>query len=213
MLQYAITDRIRLAASETARREALLQQARQCAAAGVDFLQLREKDLAARELAELARSILGILHGDGITGRLRLLLNSRADIAVAVAADGVHLTSSPGELTPAQVRDLFAWAGLPRPVTSISCHSTAEVRRARELEPSLILFGPVFEKVIAMPRDEHAAQTVVSSGTGLELLRAACVAAGPVPVLALGGVTRSTTQECLQAGAAGVAGIRLFTST
>ena len=57
----------------------------------------------------------------------KLLINSRADVAVAAGADGVHLTSAPGSLTPAQVRQLYAAAGLPEPVVSVSCHTLAEV--------------------------------------------------------------------------------------
>lgn len=209
MLRYAITDRHRLATSESARREALLNQARECAAAGIDFLQLREKDLAPRDLAETARAILHIFaqhHGT----RPKLLINSRADIAIAIGADGVHLTSSEGELTHAQVRTLYASAVLPEPVISISCHNLVEVARARNLGPSLILFGPVFEKVVSDPATQHATDALISRGTGLNLLRTVCEAAAPIPVLALGGVTEANTPNCLEAGAAGIAAIRLF---
>ena len=209
MLRYAITDRLRLATSEPARRQGLLNQARECAAAGIDFLQLREKDLPPRDLAETARAILRIFaehHGD----RPKLLINSRADIAIATGAGGVHLTSSEGELTPAQVRTLYNSAGLPEPVTSVSCHSLAEVARAHTLAPSLILFGPVFEKVVSDPATQHTTEALISRGTGLNLLHTACAAAAPIPVLALGGVNESNAPDCLEAGAAGIAAIRFF---
>lgn len=205
MLRYAITDRMRLAASEARRRDALLEQARRCARAGVDFLQLREKDLAARDLADLGHGIVEVLRGE--SAGTRLLINSRADVAVAIQAAGVHLTSGRGELTPDQVRRVYAAAGLGEPVVSLSCHTVAEVVRARELRASLVLFGPVFEKVVL---DVNGEEPQAVGGGGLELLRTACVAAGPMPVLALGGVTEVNLAECLQAGAAGVAGIRLF---
>ena len=209
MLRYAITDRVRLAASEPSRREALLNQARACIAAGIDFLQLREKDLPPHDLAERARAILAVFaehHGP----RPKLLINSRADVAIAVRADGVHLTSSADELTPEQVRTLFASARLPEPIVSLSCHTLAEVIRARSLAPSLILFGPVFEKVVSDPATQHTTEALISRGTGLNLLHTACAAAAPIPVLALGGITEANIPDCLEAGAAGIAAIRLF---
>jgi len=209
MLRYAITDRARFAAesgqqAEPTRQTALLRQAARLAADGIDFLQLRERDLSAAALASLARNLLATLceHNPAT----RLLVNSRADVAIATHADGVHLTSSPNELTPAQVRALYAAASLPEPVISLSCHTLAEVARAAssapDERPTLILFGPVFEKVVG--------NKLVTAGAGLDLLRAACAAAAPIPVLALGGITPANTDSCLDAGAMGIAAIRLF---
>jgi thiamine-phosphate pyrophosphorylase len=166
----------------------------------IHFLQLREKDLEAGALAVLARELLFILRSH--TPAPRLLINSRADIALAVGADGVHLTSAAGELTPAQIRQLYASAGSPEPVVSVSCHTLADVERARDSAADLILFGPIFEKRVS--------GKLISAGTGLESLRAACEAAGTVPLLALGGVAADDVLACLATGAAGVAGIRLF---
>lgn len=209
VLRYAITDRVRLAASESERREALLSQARACAVAGVDFFQLREKDLPPRDLAQLGRAILAVF-AEHNSARPKLLINSRADVAIAVRADGVHLTSAERELTPEQVRTLYASAGLPEPVVSLSCHTLAEVTRARGLAPNLMLFGPVFEKVVSDPATQHTTEALISRGTGLNLLHTACAAAAPIPVLALGGVTEGNTSDCLEAGAAGIAAIRVF---
>jgi thiamine-phosphate pyrophosphorylase len=216
MLRYAITGRLRFAADEPARQAALLAQGARLAADGIDFIQLREKDLSAAALAALARRLLATLRADPTHPAPRLLINSRADIAIATCADGVHLTSAPGSLTPAQVRTLYAAASLPEPIVSLSCHTLAEVARAASFapdeRPTLILFGPVFEKVIAEDRapEKSLGDKKISPGTGLDLLRAACAAAAPVPVLALGGINRSNTDACLDAGAAGVAAIRLF---
>ena len=216
MLRYAITGRLRFAADEPARQAALLAQGARLAADGIDFIQLREKDLSAAALASLARRLLATLRADPTHPAPRLLINSRADIAVATCADGVHLTSAPGSLTPAQVRTLYAAASLPEPIVSLSCHTLAEVARAASFapdeRPTLILFGPVFEKVIAEDRapEKSLGDKKISPGTGLDLLRAACAAAAPVPVLALGGINCSNTDDCLDAGAAGVAAIRLF---
>jgi thiamine-phosphate pyrophosphorylase len=180
---------------------ALLNQAAHLAALNVDYLQLREKDLPADDVATVARAVLTTLK-DSPT---KLLINSRADIALAVRAHGVHLTSAPGELTPAHVRALYAHADLPSPIISLSCHTLEEATNAanshEEARPNLILFGPVFEKIVAA--DTHP-------GTGLELLASACRTAAPIPVLALGGITEQNTPSCLAAGAAGIAAIRLF---
>ena len=164
------------------------------------FIQLREKDLAPAEVAALAREILKAIALAGSS--TKLLINSRADIAIATGAHGVHLTASPGELTPAQVRSLYASANLPAPVISISCHTLEDVQRARDDHADAILFAPVFEKVVA-------GQTI-TPGQGLDQLRAACLAALPIPVYALGGVTLENAPSCIEAGAAGIAGIRLF---
>jgi thiamine-phosphate pyrophosphorylase len=167
---------------------------------GIDLIQLREKDLAPAEVAALAREILKAIELAGSS--TKLLINSRADIAIATGAHGVHLTASPGELTPTQVRGLYASANLPAPIISISCHTIEDVKRASNDHAYAILFAPVFEKVIA-------GQTI-AAGSGLDELRTACVAASPIPVYALGGVTLDNAPSCIEAGAAGIAGIRLF---
>jgi thiamine monophosphate synthase len=150
----------------------------------------------------------------------KLLINSRADIALAVRAHGVHLTSAPGALTPTQIRQLYAHASLPPPIVSLSCHTLEEVTHISasppQARPNLILFGPVFEKFVStnptppaqIPKS--APQQNKSTATGLTLLRAACRAAAPIPVLALGGITAENTPATLAAGAAGIAAIRLF---
>lgn len=203
-LRYAISDRNWFAANEQTPQAtlspetALSGQAARLAVEGVDLFQLREKDLTSAELAALARSLLLVL----LPSATKLLISSRADVALATSAHGVHLTSSRDELTPRQVHFLYAEASLPAPIVTLSCHTLEDVVRHR-LEPlSAILFGPVFEKSVAGKR--HA------EGTGLDLLERACAAAAPIPVLALGGVTPENSGSCLQAGASGIAGIRLF---
>jgi thiamine-phosphate pyrophosphorylase len=201
MLRYAITDRARLLGDDYS---ALLQQAAHLASTGIDYLQLREKDLSPVDLATLSRKLLAILRTHSPAPRL--LINSRADVAIATGADGVHLTSAPGSLTPGDVRRLYTSANLPEPVVSVSCHTLAEVAAASGLDSdsaaTLILFGPVFEKRVG--------GNLISEGTGLDLLHLACTTAGHTPVLALGGITHENTPACLAAGAAGIAAIRLF---
>jgi thiamine-phosphate pyrophosphorylase len=207
MLRYAITGRLRLARDEPSRHSRLLALASTWATTGIDFIQLREKDLSASALAALARDLLAALRAHTPPNHTtpKLLINSRADVALAVAADGVHLTSASGSLTPSQVRALYASAHLPAPTISLSCHTLDEVAHARAATPSLILFGPVFQKVVSP-------DNLTLPGTGLDLLRAACTAASPIPVLALGGITREDTPACLSAGASGIAAIRLFST-
>ena len=200
MLRYAITDRARASVDEAEREATLLRQAASLAESGIDFLQLREKDLQAQALVSLARKLLSVLRSHSPAPKL--LINSRADVAMVTGADGVHLTSANGSLTPADVRKLYAAAGLPEPIVSVSCHTLSEVAAARDSAATLILFGPVFEKRVG--------DDPISQGTGLNLLRMACAAAAPMPVLALGGVTPENTDSCLAAGAAGIAAIRLF---
>jgi thiamine-phosphate pyrophosphorylase len=193
MLRYAITD-------GSGSDESLIADARRWAAEGVDYVQLREKQLAAGELVRLVAAMVGVFAECG--GRTKLLVNGRTDVAVAAGADGVHLTSRAGELTGEQVRRVFAAAGRRELVVSASCHAVDDVRGAVAGGVGLILFGPVFEKSVA--------GMVVVDGLGLEALRDACEVAGGTPVVALGGVTEENTAACVEAGAAGIAGIRLF---
>ena len=109
------------------------------------------------------------------------------------------------------MRSLYTAGGLPEPVISISCHTVEEVLRARASGATLILFGPVFEKVVAAPSASRDSVAVtISAGVGLDIFRQACAAAAPTAVLALGGITRAAIPACLACGASGIAAIRLF---
>jgi thiamine-phosphate pyrophosphorylase len=200
MLRYAITSRALYPGDEHEKQAALLYEAARWAAEGIDIIQLREKDLPAADLASLAREILRAISIKNSPAKL--LINSRADIALATGAHGVHLTAAPNELTPAQVRSLYASTNLPAPIITVSCHTVEDVRRAHENHADAILFAPVFEKTFA--------GKIITPGQGIDRLRDACRAASPIPVYALGGVTLENAPSCLAAGAAGIAGIRLF---
>lgn len=200
MIRYAITIRTLYPGDEHEKQAALVRQASRWAADGIDFIQLREKELSAASIATLAREILlAVALGSSPT---KLLINSRPDIAIATGAHGVHLTSDPNKLTPAQVRSLYASANLSPPIITTSSHTIDEVRQARNQGADAILFSPVFEKPLKGGE--------IKPGQGLEQLRAACIGASPVPVYALGGVTLENAAACIAAGAAGIAGIRLF---
>ena len=199
VLRYAITDRRLLAGEESTPQDTPIAQARRLVREGIDFLQLREKDLAPPELLTLALALRQVLPPLGPT---RLILNGNLPVAIASQADGLHL---PGGWTAADLdlaRRAFLSAGAPAPILSVAAHTLEEVRRAREAGASLILFGPVFEKRV---RGE-----LITPGAGLERLAEAVLGAGSVPLLALGGVTEANSLACLDAGAAGVAAIRLF---
>ncbi len=206
MLLYYITERKAFAGNEAQQRDAVLLKIAEAARAGVDYIQLREKDLPARDLECLARDAVGaIRESSGVT---KLLINGRADVAIACGADGVHLPG--GELPASEIRSLWKKCLDREPLIGVSAHSDAEVREAQADGANFAVLAPIFEK----------AQTEVK-GIGLETLRLAAERSqapttvamphqGSFTVLALGGVTVGNALGCLQAGAAGVAGIRIF---
>lgn len=188
MERYAITDR-RLFAAAGGGPEPLARQCAEWAAGGVEWIQLREKDLFLPELAGYARALARSIGG----ARTRLLVNGLSPVvARECGADGVHLPAGAGQGAVAEAR--------AHGRVSASCHTLAEVDKARGAD--LILWAPVFSK--------SADGAIVLPGTGLAALHQACVLAAPAPVFALGGVTPANAPECIAAGARGVAGIRLF---
>lgn len=206
MLLYYITDRKQFPGSDAAQRRALLDRIAAAARAGVDYIQLREKDLPTRELEALAREAVALVRpaNSGQRATTRLLVNSRTDVALAAGAAGVHLPAA--DIFASDARALAATPGL---VVGVSCHTLDEVLAAEAHGADFAVFGPVFEKE-------------GTASAGLAALRAACARgrravprteAGhtrPMPVLALGGVSLANAAACLRAGAAGLAGIRLF---
>ena len=147
-------------------------------------MQIREKDLDDRAVLELAR--------EARTALATVLVNGRLDIALAAGADGAHL---PADGVPAAaLRRRF-----PSAFLGVSTHRIEEVERALQNGADYVTFGPVW----ATPSKERYGPPV-----GVEALaRAAEVG---IPVYALGGVMLSRFEEAAAAGAAGVAGIRLF---
>lgn len=155
------------------------------AAAGVDAVQIREKDLDDRSLLEITRSARALLPPS-----TRLLVNGRVDVALAAGADGAHLPAD--GVPPAALRRRFG----PALLLGVSAHAVEEVERARDEGADYATFGPVWETPGKGPPQGTAA-----------LARAA---ASGLPVYALGGVTIDRFSEVAAAGAAGVAAIRLF---
>ncbi len=211
MLLYYITDRTQFPGDEAIRRRRVLEKIADAARFGVDYVQLREKDLPTRKLEALAREAMEVLR-DAAKSRsetgtqrveTRLLINSRTDIALAVGADGVHLRSD--DISPSVVQKIWNQCGhgrLARAIVGISCHSLAEVARGAARGADFAVFAPIFGKKV---EEKNAPDTLP---TELDNLRQVCQQ--DIPVLALGGITLENASACLEAGAAGIAGIRLF---
>src|SRR5436309_8592435 len=169
---YYITDRHQFSADEYESRKHLLAKIREAACAGVDYIQLREKDLGTRELEILSRDAVKVLielRTENPELRTALLINSRSDVALAVGANGVHLRSD--DIAPKEVRaswksgcvgtaalgrpaaQIAAVAGAPAresspssPLIGVSCHRPEEVNQAAENAADFAVFAPVFEK-------------------------------------------------------------------
>ena len=160
-------------------------------AAGVDWVQIREKDLPARRLLGLAEDAVGPARREG---RSSVMVNDRLDVALAANAHGVHLGT---RSMPADVVRRLA----PREfIVGVSCHSLEASLEAQAAGADYILLGPIF----ATP-----SKLSYGSPLGLAKLREVTLQV-TIPVFALGGVSIDRAAVCLQNGAAGIAGIRIF---
>lgn len=186
MRLYYISDRHSL-------RGDLLDQIDAAARAGIDWIQIREKDLQSRYLFELTAEAVRRVQPTNA----RILVNERTDIALAAGAHGVHLPSDGigAEAVRKAVPANF--------LIGVSCHSIEELERAETSGATFTVFGPVF----ATP-SKHA----YGPPQGIERLAAATCAVR-LPVLALGGIHEENAAACEAAGAAGIAAISLFQKT
>ena len=198
-----VTDRRSLAAAEPAEAyRALLEKIAATAAAGVDWIQVREKDLSGRESSALAQEALRRAAKSAAAERAgavaRILINDRLDAALAVQAGGVHL----GEKSvPAQeARRLAHTLGREDFLVGVSCHSLEAAKAAERNGADYLFFGPVF----ATP-----SKAGYGGPQGIERLAEVCRAVS-APVLAIGGITQVNCAACLAAGASGIAAIHLF---
>jgi len=176
------------------RGRSLYDSVRRAAAAGAGWIQIREKDLDARSLVELAR--FAVAETRALAARV--LINDRLDVALAANAAGIHL----GEKS-LPLETVIEWrrsAGRVDFLIGVSCHSLDSARAAERGGADYIFFGPVFET---------PSKVAFGAPQGIERLREVC-ASVEIPVLAIGGVSLENARACIAAGAAGVAAIRLF---
>ncbi|HEX7723807.1 MAG TPA: thiamine phosphate synthase [Pyrinomonadaceae bacterium] len=169
----------------------ILHQVSAAVAAGINLIQIREKQLTGRVLFELVEQARDLTRGTNT----RLLVNDRADVSVSAGADGVHLTAQ--SLDAAIIRKTFGTEVL----IGASTHSLAEARAAQEQGADFIVFGPVFET---------QSKKLFGPPAGLEQLSAVVRALRDFPVLALGGISPANAVDCFAAGVLGIAGISLF---
>jgi len=175
----------------------VLEKIQMAAQAGVDWIQIREKDLPARELLTLTREAVSMADSSG--RKTQVIVNDRLDIALAAAAAGVHLGS---ESVPA--RDVSRWCRAGNAPSGfrigVSCHTMEDASEAESAGADYVFFGPIFDT--PSKRSFGAPQ-------GISRLKDVCSAVR-IPVIAIGGMNRENAAESIRAGAAGIAAIRMF---
>jgi thiamine-phosphate pyrophosphorylase len=178
-----------------------LQNIKVALAAGVDWVQVREKDLQGGQFLEVGRVAVSLAatHRKKTERAARIIINDRLDVALAAAADGVHLGR---EAAPAHEVVRWCRAGnAPEGfVIGVSCHSVKEAREAENAKADYIFFGPVFET---------PSKQVFGAPQGIEMLAEVCRAV-PMQVVAIGGVSQENAAACIRVGASGIAAIRMF---
>lgn len=179
-----ITDRRALAPKP------LLPRILEAVQAGIELVQIREKDMETRELAALVKSAV-----DGATGTgTRVVVNDRLDVALALGTAGVHLGrhSMPAPAVRACVPREF--------LVGVSCHSLDEAVQAQASGADYALLGPIYSTLTKMQ---------YGPPLGVETL-AQVAARISIPLIALGGISVARARACREAGAAGIAGISIF---
>jgi thiamine-phosphate pyrophosphorylase len=189
-----VTDRKTLPGPAAEQTRLLLEKIECAARAGVDYIQIREKDLSARELAFLAGEAIR-----RVPRSCRILLNDRLDVAIAVGAGGVHLGER--SISVEQVKRFLAEKNLAQDfLIGVSTHSLAAAQSAQTSGADYVIFGPVYET---------PSKAAFGPPQGLARLAEVCRSVA-MPVIAIGGVTAENARECSEAGASGIAAIRLF---
>ena len=200
-----VTDRRSLGSGEgSSAIDPLLHKIEEVISAGLDCVQIREKDLSGKELAHVVREALRIAAKySANSGVTQILINDRLDLALVEGAGGVHLPED--GLPVAEAKRLVRAHGRERApeqsfLVGVSCHSQKAAEAAAASGADYIFFGPIF----ATPsKDAYGVPQ------GLDRLASVCRAV-TVPVLAIGGITPENAASCIAAGAGGIAAIRLF---
>jgi thiamine-phosphate pyrophosphorylase len=196
-----VTDRRRLSeVKSTEQWETLLSKIEAAATAGVDWIQIREKDLSGKDCSFLTREALRRAAGFlAKTIPARIVVNDRLDVALSERAGGVHLGEK--SLPIAEAKRLVESRGEPKDfVIGVSCHSLEAARIAASGGADYLFFGPVFPT---------PSKSAFGTPQGPERLAEVCRAIS-IPVLAIGGITLANASDCFTAGASGIAAIRLF---
>jgi thiamine-phosphate pyrophosphorylase len=204
-----VTDRNKMSPDEGGADLSVLEKVRGAIEARVNWVQIREKDLPTRALLALVQQAVDATRGQNDIKRVpgsrfhpaqtKVIVNERLDVALAASAAGVHLSRE-----SASSREVVRWCrdgNAPRDfLIGASCHTLAEAREAESSGVSYLIFGPVFDT---------PSKRAFGKPVGIAELSAVC-ATVKIPVLAIGGVDVRNAHECFQAGAAGIAAIRMF---
>ncbi len=187
-LTYLITDGTTSDLNFKTKKSAVLKLIETAVQTKISLIQIREKNLAARFVFEIA------LEAAKIAGQseTKILINDRADIALAAGADGVHLTSN--SISADVIRQAF-----PKNfIVGASAHTLEAAEKARANGADFVAFSPIFHSP-----GKGAAQ-------GIEMLKTICERLNPFPVIALGGIDETNWRDVLQTGASGFAAIRFL---
>jgi thiamine-phosphate pyrophosphorylase len=158
---------------------------------GATFVQLREKHLSPREFYSVAEEAIAVARENDV----RLIINDRVDIALALGADGVHLGQD--DLPPVAARSLLG----ERAIIGFSTHTIEQATAAARLPIDYLAIGPIFPT---------SSKENPDAAVGLEGLRRVRRATGRIPLVAIGGITLETASEVIRAGADAVAVISLL---
>jgi len=190
-LIYLITEGAATTENFVEKKAEILSLVKIAAESKISFVQIREKNLPARFVFELASEAAKITS----RATTKILVNDRADIALAAGADGVHLTND--SLSAAIVRRHFP----PNFIVGASVHTFVEAEKARNESADFVTFSPIFP---TPSKEKYGAPQ------GLENLREICEKLEDFPVVALGGIDENNYKSVLENGASGFAAIRFL---
>jgi thiamine-phosphate pyrophosphorylase len=189
-----VTDRKALASALDEQTRLLLEKIEAAARAGVDWIQIREKDLPGGPLVSLVAEAVR-----RVPATCRIFVNDRVDVAIASGAGGVHLgeQSIPVQEARRLLREKNVSADF---LVGVSVHSLESAKAAEKSGAEYLIFGPVFET---------PSKVALGGPQGMERLAQVCAGVS-IPVFAIGGINAQNAPQCQDAGASGIAAIRMF---